>query len=223
MKNFIAFIIFIIFLHPYLFAQGFDELADAIYEKDSSKIADLLDSGIDVNISPEGYQTTVLFIACSMEGYENIASLLISRGADVNYKGKDGRTPIMWAAGNSLETTKLLFEHGADIKATADDGMTALIESIFGILSKKVTFDVLAFLLNHGANINDVLTGKGASGWTALLFATVNGNKDLVEYLIKHGANVNHTSDEGSTALSLAKQEKYKEIVELLKKAGAKE
>jgi len=38
-----------------------------------------------------------------------------------------------------------------------------------------------------------------------------------------HGADVNHTSDDGVTALSLAKQEKFTSLVKLLKKHGALE
>jgi hypothetical protein len=76
-------------------------------------------------------------------------------------------------------------------------------------------------LLENGADVNSALISKNASGWTALLFAAVNGDIQLSEYLISKGANVNHTSDEGSTALSLAKQEKYKDLVSLLKDHGA--
>lgn len=204
-------------------AQDYDSLADAVYAKDVKKINELLDRGIDINATPEGFPSTVLFIACSFEGYEDIASLLISRGADVNFKGRDGKTPIMWAADNSLATTKVLLKSGANVNAKADDGMTALIQCVFGILSKKVTTDVLDLLLKNGANINAALIGTDTPGWTALLFASINGDYDLVNYLIRHGANVNHTSDQGATPLSLAKQEKYDSIVQLLKKHGAKE
>jgi len=202
-------------------AQDYDNLANAVYNKDIDKINELLDGGADINATPEGYPSTVLFIASSFEGYEEIVSLLISRGADVNFKGKDGRTPLMWAAGNSLQTTQLLIDNGADVKAKGDDGMNAFIQATFGILSGKVTTEVLGLLKSKGANVNSSLAGKSASGWSTLLFATVNGDKDLVEYLILNGANVNHTSDEGQTALALARQEKYEEIVRLLKKHGA--
>ncbi len=203
------------------FAQDFDLLANAVYNKDMIKINELLGAGVDINATPEDYSSTVLFIACSYRGYEEIVSLLISSGADVNFKGKDGKTPVMWAAGNSLLTTQLLVENGADVKAKADDGLNAFIQAVLGNLSGKVSTEMLAYLKSNGANVNSTLSGGYAAGWTALLFATVNGDKDLVEYLILNGANVNHTSDEGQTALALARQEKYEEIVRLLKKHGA--
>ncbi|MFC2094528.1 ankyrin repeat domain-containing protein, partial [Bacteroidota bacterium] len=189
--------------------------------KDLNALDSLLNTGVDINVTEEDRGATVLLIACSFKDYENVVSILISRGADVNFKGKEGRTPLMWAAGNSLENTKILLENGADVKAKADDGMNAFLQSNFGILSKKVSTDVMDLLLENGADVNSALTGKDASGWTALLFATINGNIQLAEYLILKGANVNHTSNEGSTALSLARQEKYEELVSLLKKHGA--
>jgi len=219
MKKLIIF--FLLILSSITYSQDFDKLAYAVVNKDLNTLDSLLNTGIDINITEEGRGATVLLIACSFKDYENVVSILISRGADVNFKGKDGRTPLMWAAGNSLETTKILLENGADVKAKGDDGMTAFIQTTFGILSKKVSTEVMNLLLENGADVNSALTGKDASGWTSLLFASVNGNKDLVKYLILHGADVNHTSNEGSTALSLARQEKDEALVSFLKEHGA--
>jgi len=222
MKNLTTFIISILLLFQLtILAQDYDNLANAVYNKDMLKINELLGAGVDINATPEDYSSTALFIACSYKGYEEIVSLLISSGADVNFKGKDGKTPLILAAGNSLLSTQLLVENGADVKAKANDGMNAFIQAALGILSGKVTTEMLAFLKSEGADINSSLSSGYASGWTALLFATVNGDRNLVEYLILNGANVNHTSDEGQTALALARQEKYEDIVRLLRKHGA--
>jgi len=204
-------------------AQDYDNLANAVYENDLDKINEILNSGVDVDITSKDHPATVLYLASGLEGYEDVVSLLVTKAADVNFKGEAGRTPLMWAAANSLPITKILIENGADIKARADDGMTAFLQCCFGILSKKVTTEILDVLLENGASINDALTSKDAPGWTALLFASVNCDYDLAKYLIQHGANVNHTSDEGTTALSLAKQEKFDNIIMLLKKHGALE
>ena len=219
MKKLIIF--FLVILTNFIYSQDFDKLANAVVNKDLNKLDSLLNAGIDINVTEEDRGATVLLIACSFKDYENVVSILISRGADVNFKGKDGRTPLMWAAGNSLETTKILLDNGADVKAKGDDGMNAFIQSTFGILSKKVSTDVMDLLLENGADVNSALSGKDAAGWTALLFAAVSGDIELAEYLISKGANVNHTSNEGSTALSLARQEKYEAMVSLLKKHGA--
>jgi len=215
-------IIFFLFtLSSVGYAQDFDKLANAVVDKDLITLDSLLQTGIDVNITEEDRGATVLLIASSFKDYEDVVSFLISRGADVNFKGKDGRTPLIWAAGNSFESIKILLENGADVNAKGDDGMNAFIQSTFGILSKKVLTEVMDLLLENGANVNSALISKNAAGWTALHFAAVNGDYDLVKYLLSRGANVNHTSDEGSTALSLARQEKYEALVSLLKKHGA--
>ena len=213
----------ILFFHTSIIAQKYDSLAEAVYNKNIEKINTLLESSIDINITTKEYPSTVLFIACSFNDFDDIVSFLISKGAKINIKGKDGKTPLMLAASNSLESTKILLEHGADVKIKADDGMTAFLQCTFGIISKKVTTDVMDLLLKNGANVNDALTGKDTPGWTALMLASINGDYELAKYLIIHGANVNHTSNEGITALSLAKQEKYDNIVMLLKKHGALE
>ena len=219
MKKLIIF--FLLILSSITYSQDFDKLAYAVVNKDLNMLDSLLNAGIDINVTEEDRGATVLLIACSFKDYENVVSILISRGADVNFKGKDGRTPLMWAAGNSLETSKILLDNGADVKANGDDGMNAFIQSAFGILSKKVDTEVMDLLLENGADVNSELSGRDAAGWTALLFASVNGDIELAEYLISHGANVNHTSNEGSTALSLARQEKYEALVNLLKERGA--
>jgi len=214
-------IFFLLILCSISYSQDFDKLANAVVDKDLITLDSLLQTGIDVNITEEDRGATVLLIASSFKDYEDVVSFLISRGADINFRGKDGRTPLIWAAGNSLESSKMLLENGADINAKGNDGMNAFIQSTFGILSKKVSTDVMDLLLENGADVNSALISKNAAGWTALHFAAINGDTELVEYLILQGANVNHTSDEGSTALSLAKQEKYEALVSLLKKHGA--
>ena len=219
MKKLILF--FLLLLFSVIYSQDFDKLANAVVNKDLNMLDSLLGTGIDINITDDYRGATVLLIACSFKDYDNVVSILISRGADVNFKGKDGRAPLMWAAGNSLETTKILLNNGADVKANAYDGMNAFIQSAFGILSKKVDTKVMDLLIENGADVNSALSGKDAAGWTVLLFASVNGDIELAEYLISQGANVNHTSNEGSTALSLARQEKYETLVSLLKEHGA--
>lgn len=214
-------IFFLLILCSISYSQDFDKLANAVVDKDLITLDSLLQTGIDVNITEEDRGATVLLIASSFKDYEDVVSFLISRGADINFRGKDGRTPLIWAAGNSLESSKMLLENGADINAKGNDGMNAFIQSTFGILSKKVSTDVMDLLLENGADVNSALISKNAAGWTALHFAAINGDTELVEYLILKGANVNHTSDGGSTALSLAKQEKYEALVSLLKKHGA--
>jgi ankyrin repeat protein len=52
---------------------------------------------------------------------------LVSHGAEVNHKGSDGRSALMWAcASGKIETVMYLLEQGADYTLTNSEGLTAL-------------------------------------------------------------------------------------------------
>lgn len=218
-------VIALLFSNHLLFAQDdFNEFATCIYKKDIKGVKELLAKGVDVNIREKTMGSTPLIVACSLEGTDEIIELLISKGADVNIQGTyDGRTALMWAAANSKKAVELLLKNGAEVNVKGVEGMTAFIQSIFGILSGSVTTEVCDLLLKKGENINAQLTGADATGWTALMFASTNGKLDLVKYLISRGADVNLKAKDDTTALSLAIKDKNAEIIKVLKAEGAKE
>ena len=55
------------------------------------------------------------------------------------------------------------------------------------------------------------------------MFASQNGHTKTVKMLLEAKADVNVANKDGDTALSIARQQGNKEIVQLLKSAGAKE
>lgn len=219
--------IVVLMLSHYLLLAGendFTDFATCIYKKDINGVKELLAKGVDINIREKTMGSTPLIVACSLEGTEAIIELLLSKGADVNIQGThDGRTALIWAAANSKKAVELLLENGAEVNIKGVDGMTAFIQSIFGILSGSVTTEVCDLLLKKGEDINAQLTDVNATGWTALMFASTNGNLDLVKYLVSKGADVNLKAKDGTTALSLATKEKNAEIIKVLKAGGAKE
>ena len=63
----------------------------------------------------------------AMDGLTEKVRTLISEGADVNAKGKNGSTPLHETVGFSdTEITKLLIEAGADVNAKDRYGKTPL-------------------------------------------------------------------------------------------------
>lgn len=202
--------------------DDFNEFAALIYKKDLKGIKELLAKGVDVNLRHETMGTTPLIVACSLEGTYEIVEFLISKGADIHIIGSyDGRTALHWASANSKKTVELLLDKGAKVDVKGVDGMTAFIQSIFGILSGSVNTDVCDLLIRKGANVNDQLSGPDATGWSPLLFACSNGNLDLTKYLLSEGADVNLKAKDGTSALSLAMGEKNDEIIRILKEKGA--
>lgn len=59
--------------------------------------------------------------------------------------------------------------------------------------------------------------------WTPLHYACWKNRGDTVELLLAKGADLNAREEKGKTLLSVAREEGHTEIVELLRKHGAKE
>lgn len=205
-----------------IFPQQFHQLADAVLEKDTVKIESLLQSGVEINIQHPTSGTTVLMIASSYYYYDDMVEYLIGKGAKLNLQDNEGKTALLWAASNSLENATLLISKGAKVNESANDGMTPFIQATLGVSSGKVTIEMCELLRKNGANINAALTKPSAMGWTALHYAVINGDVELVKYLIKYGANVNKATGEGSTPLYLAQIGNNEEIIKILKNAGSK-
>jgi len=78
--------------------------------------------------------------------------------------------------------------------------------------------ETVEMLLEKGADVNEA----DIDGMTALMMASENGHKDVVEILLKEeGINVNLWNNEGETALILASEYGHTEIVKMLLNAGA--
>ena len=77
--------------------------------------------------------------------------------------------------------------------------------------------EVVAFLLENGANIND----KDTIDQTPLIIAAFNGCRDIVRMLLYAGANIEHKNDQGENALISAAQEGHIDTVKLLLEQGA--
>lgn len=78
--------------------------------------------------------------------------------------------------------------------------------------------DSVAFLINHGVNVNAKLED---SDTTALHYATANGYLDIVKLLIKNKADIN-IEDKKVSPLNLAIMQGHTKIAKLLIEKGAK-
>jgi len=202
------------------------ELMDKVFRNDIEAVKKILADGADINerdenIGGAGKGATPLFIACSY--YEEMAKLLISKGADVNIKTYGGDSPLMAACFNSEELVDLLLSKGADINAKNNDGTGVFAHCIMGIMQGKVSTGLAERLLSKGANVDEAPTSGDVAGYTSLMIAANNGQHDLAKFLISKGADVNAKAKDGSTALSLATKENDTAMVKLLKDFGARE
>jgi len=106
----------------------------------------LVEAAPDVIHVPGPYGRTPLHLAVAL-GHEDIAGLLIDRGADVGATADGGWTALHWAAmsGRSRLVGRLL-EEEADVNARAEDGTTPLHWAL-----KNGHDAVCTILREHGA------------------------------------------------------------------------
>jgi uncharacterized protein len=96
----------------------------------------------------------------------------------------------------SLEAMIQTLSGGADVNATDEYGMTALMEASLRNRRKMVRL-----LLENGADTEDV---ENSSGCNALTFACLSGRSEVVRILLDHGGNVNAQDRFRRTALMAA-------------------
>ena len=201
------------------------------------------EEGINDPIQEDG--TTQLHLAVAKSDIELVAQLL-KRGADVNVKNNDGKTPLDCAEkifddcfdallesdGNKEDCDKtdkinkicnLLRE--AKAKATAEgiaEGDINLPIHESGVtrlhLAAADDFNLTIQLIKRGANVN-VKTNDGA---TPLHYAALKDNQKIVVALLEAGADVGVKNYDGLTPLDVAKKKDYRAMMDLLCKAEEK-
>lgn len=184
-------------------------------------IAELIMSyGGDIHLQTEDYPWSPLYDAV-WDGDPNMAKTLVTKAQDAE--------AAQWApfhaavAGWDKETAEDLLASGIDVNVKGDRSYSAL-----HIAAAKGAKNIAEMLIEEGANVNaragnDRWEGVWDEGWTPLQLSCMKGEIAVVELLLDKGAEVDVKTKGGSTALSLAKDRGYTEIVELLKKHGAKE
>ena len=127
--------------------------------------------------------------------------------------------PMDAVKNNDVKTVMKAIEKGADVNAKDKDSMTALIWAAI-----KNSIEVAKLLIEKGADVNakidisDVVDG----GLTVLMIAVGSDSLEIAKLLIEKGANVNAKDKKGGTALMGAKKKGHQQMVDLLKKHGAK-
>lgn len=181
----------------------------------------LLEYGGSPNLVSPG-QNSALCIA-SESGYVENAQLLLEFGADLENPGYRVLTPLLSSVrGRQRDVLRYLIDAGADINATADDGVGALHiaiqqqdEPILEILSASVIDkfrpdnygttplhlacnagleDQVEQLLASMATPAETLNGDSLIYGTPLYRAAYSGSASIIKSLLDHGAKVDQIS-----------------------------
>jgi len=158
-------------------------------------------AGEDVNRRDQNGETALL-AAASLGATESVRELLAA-GADVNAADYHGLSPLAAAcvrgSAPSHEAVELLIRGGADPRQKLWDGRPLLCgaaESGFLKIAEK--------LIEHGADVNEKISGGSYDGATAIFFPVWNGDRILFEVLRGRGANLAAAAPKGRTLLHVA-------------------
>lgn len=145
------------------------------------------------------------FFAAARKGDAAAVKALLDGGVNVNSKTHYGATALSYACDKGhVEVVRLLIERGADVNVK---------DTFYGEVP-------LGWALSHGhAQVVKLLLDKGAAGIERALTSGVqDGNAEIVKIALEKGGLKPETLN---NALRRAPAGGNKEIVELLKKAGA--
>jgi ankyrin repeat protein len=116
--------------------DGFTPLHLAVYARNAPAARALLEAGADANaLATASFARVTPLGTAAAFGANEMAALLLERGADVDATADHGFTPLHAAAANgNAELVQLLLEHGANRDARNEQGRTPaeLAPELFG-------------------------------------------------------------------------------------------
>jgi uncharacterized protein len=185
----------------YQTAQGITALWLAVPDED--KIILLLDYGTDINHQIDGYG--ILAKLAGMPGTINIFHFLIDKGADLKKSAADNFLLYNAAAAGDTSILGFLIRSGFKVNDTVAFGDYPINNAL-----TFRSFATLKMLVDNGADVNvrpmSLPNFDALIGFTPLMNAALNYDKQSFFYLLEHGANPNLKNKKGFTALMLLQQ-----------------
>ncbi|XP_060802351.1 ankyrin repeat and KH domain-containing protein 1 isoform X4 [Amyelois transitella] len=172
-------------------------------------------SAMDVDGETDSNHDTALTLACA-GGHDELAELLLSRGADIEHRDKKGFTPLILAATAGHEKiVEILLNHGADIEAQSERTK----DTPLSLACSGGRYEVVELILSRGANKEH----RNVSDYTPLSLAASGGYVNIIRLLLHHQAEINSRTGSklGISPLMLAAMNGHTAAVRLLLDCGS--
>ncbi|KAI9288284.1 ankyrin repeat-containing domain protein, partial [Umbelopsis sp. AD052] len=191
---------------------------------------------------------SALHIAAHL-GYDELATILCNKKANVNQTTKQGQTPLYLASdrGDLKMVLNVLLNCGCNIEPIDNNGNTTLHYAVLNnnpaavklLVQRGVNMEIrnkygrtafhtavecdnlqiVELLINYDVNINAITHGIKT---TPLQFAIQRNNLCMIQFLLDHNVSVNVKGDAGDTALHTAVRTGKDAIVSLLLRQDVK-
>jgi len=224
--------------HPQFFA--------AIASGDLNTVRNMLRSEQDVSpnmVDSDGQPALIRACEIAETGNIGMIELLLSWGADINTRGKNGETPLIVACMVSEDIAEMLltrspaadphlcgngngnalllasfYGHSRIVKMLLERHVNPNLDSEVGtplfVAAAKGHTEIVRLLIKGGAEIDR--PSKIIIGLTALMGAARYGHIECLKVLLASGANPKLHNDQDTTAMIFAKNENHTEIIRLL-------
>ncbi|XP_031640648.1 serine/threonine-protein phosphatase 6 regulatory ankyrin repeat subunit A-like [Contarinia nasturtii] len=161
-------------------------------------IRKVLDNWFNINLKTTDANGWTPLHCAVVANQSDTVKLLIFRGADVNIKSKDGKTPKDIATDKG-EIDSMIHDKDVLLKKFFNAAEKGLKDEIYGILEQ-------------GINVNE----QNGDGDTALIIASRHGHAKVAKILLENLANANLVNKDHWTPLHVAALGKHEEIVLML-------
>eukprot|EP00095_Tigriopus_kingsejongensis_P010708 maker-scaffold179_size282488-snap-gene-1.25 protein:Tk10708 transcript:maker-scaffold179_size282488-snap-gene-1.25-mRNA-1 annotation:"ankyrin repeat and kh domain-containing protein 1" len=170
---------------------------------------------LDLNSETDSNHDTALTLACA-GGHEDLVTLLLRRGADIEHRDKKGFTPLILAAtAGHDKVVEILLLHSAAIEAQSERTK----DTPLSLACSGGRYEVVEILLSRNANKEH----RNVSDYTPLSLGASGGYVEIIKLLLSHGAEINSRTGSklGISPLMLAAMNGHTAAVKLLLDMGS--
>ena len=190
--------------------QLVQELFKTIDDNDLTALRSLLERTRDVNATNPTNKETLLIHATKL-GKVDVVHLLLWLRASLDLADADGHTALHYAVRNkNKDLVRLLVANGADINAEDKNNLSPFIVGLHSLQEDEM-HNLQMFRHASKSSLNK-----------SLIQAVRLRDSKKLELLLRNGANPNAKDRRGQTAMSIAEDSKFVEIVNILREYGGK-